>query len=105
MLDIYPVALDIARAAGAACQKIAQSDADLSRQLRRAVTSIVLNIAEGSGVLGGNRRQRYATALGSAREACACFDIAEAMGYVSALSIENRQRFERVIGTLVMVTR
>ena len=105
MLDIYPVALDIARVAASAFQHIAQHDSDLARQLRRAATSVPLNIAEGSAGIGGNRRQRYATALGSAREAKACFDLAVAMGYVPALAADDGNRFSYVIGTLVKLTR
>ena len=35
---------------------------------------------------GGNRRLRYATALGSARETMACFDVAVAMDYLAPLA-------------------
>ncbi len=38
-----------------------------------------------SRVQGGNRRQRYLTALGSARETIACFDVAVSMDYVAPL--------------------
>jgi four helix bundle protein len=42
------------------------------------MTSIPLNVAEGSYSQGRNRRARYYTALGSARETLACFEVAEA---------------------------
>ena len=64
-----------------------------------------MNVAEGSGVAGGNRRQRYATALGSARETMACFDVAVAMDYIGPLGAEARDRLDRVIATLVKVSR
>jgi hypothetical protein len=53
-------------------------DGDLARQMRRAMASVALNIAEGQGSRGGNQRARFATALGSMRETKACIDVAEA---------------------------
>ena len=105
LLDIYPLTIEIARDAGRAAKVIAQHDPDLARQLRRAATSIPLNVAEASAMIGGNRRQRYATALGSARETIACFDVALAMDYIAALSDKTRRRLTQVVGTLVKVSR
>jgi four helix bundle protein len=105
MLHIYSSTIDIARDAGHAARSIAHHDADLARQLRRAATSIALNVAEGSGVLGGNRRQRYATALGSARETRACFEVAIAMDYIAPLDLDTQDRLDKVIATLVKVSR
>ena len=105
MLNIYTDTIDIARDAGLAAKIIARQDGDLARQLRRAASSIALNVAEGSGVHGGNRRQRYATALGSARETLACFDVAVAMDYIGPLEAGARDRLDKVIATLVKVSR
>ncbi len=105
MLNIYSDTIAIARDAGLASRVIANHDSDLARQLRRAATSIALNVAEGSGVQGGNRRQRYLTALGSARETMACFDVAVAMDYVAPLDDVAVDRLDKVIATLVRVSR
>jgi four helix bundle protein len=105
MLDIYSDTIVLTRDAGLAARVIAKYDADLARQLRRAATSVPLNVAEGSGVHGGNRRQRYATALGSAREVMACFDVAVAMEYLPRLGDGARDRLDKVIATLVKVSR
>jgi len=105
MLEIYQSTIDIAREAGEAYRMIALHDADLARQLRRAACSVTLNVAEGSGLSGGNRRQRYATALGSARETMACFDIAEAMAYLPTRDDDAKDRLDKVIATLVKVSR
>jgi len=44
-------------------------------------------------------------ALGSSGEVLACYDVAEAMGYVDAIGSEARGRVDHVIGTLVNVLR
>jgi four helix bundle protein len=61
---------------------IERNDRDLASQPRRAASSVVLNLAEGSGSFGGVRAQRYRTALGSARETMSCLLVAERFGYV-----------------------
>ena len=82
---------------------IERRDSDLARQLRRCASSVVLNIAEGSGSFGRVRTVRYRTALGSARETLACLRTAEAFGYVEPMSRELLAEMNRVIGTLVRV--
>jgi four helix bundle protein len=78
-------------------------DTDLARQLRRAASSVVLNLAEGSGSFGRIRTQRYRTALGSARETMSCLRVGEAFGYIDSLPTALLQTLNRVIGTLVRV--
>ncbi len=67
---------------------VRQHDRDLSDQLRRALSSISLNIAEGDGSRGGNRVARFSTALGSTREARAALRVAAAWGYVSRADVD-----------------
>jgi hypothetical protein len=50
---------------------------------------------------GKNRPARYHTALGSLREALACFEVATALGYMPELDVQLRARFDHVLGTLV----
>jgi four helix bundle protein len=101
MLRIYDVALRVLEEMRPALRAIEARDRDLARQMRRAASSIVLNIAEGSGSTGGTRRERYRNALGSAREVVACVDVARAWQYADVDSSGLRE----VIGTLVNVTR
>ena len=105
MLRIYSVALELARDSANVARVIALQDLDLAKQLRRAAASVPLNVAEASGVQGGNRRLRYATALGSARETMACFDVATAMDYIKPLDFEKADRIAKVIAILVKVSR
>jgi four helix bundle protein len=103
MLTIYDEMLDVLRAIRGAIGAIEKCDPDLARQLRRAASSVVLNIAEGSGSFGRVRTMRYRTALGSARETLACLRVGEALGYVETVPAALTGRIERVIGTLVRV--
>jgi len=68
MLRIYSVMLDLLVSLRPILVQIRTRDANLEDQMRRAATSVVLNIAEGSGSRGKIRTARYSTALGSARE-------------------------------------
>jgi four helix bundle protein len=83
---------------------IERRDSDLARQLRRAASSVVLNLAEGSGSFGRVRTARYRTALGSARETLACLRVAEAFGDIEGMPQGLVERMNRVVGTLVRVS-
>src|SRR6516164_10868972 len=103
MLRIHDDMLDALRSMRGVLSAIERRDADLARQLRRAASSVVLNIAEGGGSFGRVRTARYRTALGSARETLACLRVGEALGYVETVPAAVMQQMDRVIGTLARV--
>ena len=103
MLRIYSDMLEALRLMRGVVAAIERRDADLARQLKRAGSSVLLNLAEGSGSAGGVRMARYRTALGSARETLACLETAEAWGYVRGLPDDLVARINRVVGTLVRI--
>jgi four helix bundle protein len=105
MLNIYSKAIAVLRWLRAVIAGIETHDRDLARQLRRASTSIVLNLSEGSGSRGGTRRERYSNALGSARETTACLDAALALGYVDSLDADMLDAIDHVIAVLVKNVR
>ena len=86
-------------------ERIDRRDRDLGRQLRRAATSIVLNLAEGTGQHGGHGRERYRSALGSALEVRACLDAGRALGYVPGMPPTVHDRPDEIVWTLYRVTQ
>ena len=100
MLRIYSVVLEMVAESATIAEQIERRDADLARQMRRAAASVALNTAEGAGNTGGHKRQRYQTALGSAREVMACVDVAKAMRYVGEVDAGIVDRMDHVVATL-----
>ena len=101
MLRIYPVLLELVRSVMPLVRELERCDPDLARQCKRALASGPLNVAEGSYSRGRNRAARYHNAVGSVREALACFEVAAALGYLPEVELTLRARFDHVIGTLV----
>ena len=74
-LDVYKVAVTVARWAAAA--KVDRKN--LQEQLVRAADSVVLNVAEGAGHgKGAVRRNHFKIALGSASEVASILDLMNA---------------------------
>ena len=66
-MKIYLVALAMVKSVHALSRKVQQYDPDLARQMRRASTSVPLNMAEGWHAHGGNRIARFNTAMTEAQ--------------------------------------
>ena len=80
----------------------AVKDGEVRDQLKRASLSVVLNLAEGNARTGKDKRNRFAIAEGSAREAVEAIWTAIGWGYVT----EEEARgvialFDRTIAMLV----
>jgi len=84
-LDVAIRAIEVLRPVVA---RIRQCDRDLGEQLRRALSSAALNVAEGNRSEGGNRLSRFSTAAGSNSEARAALRVAVAWGYVEVSDIQ-----------------
>jgi four helix bundle protein len=100
-LKIYPIVLQLVRRLSPYLPALRARSTGLGDQLERALISIPLNLAEGAYSRGKNRHARYQSAAASAREALACLETAEALGWVQPLEPELGALFYRVIGTLV----
>jgi four helix bundle protein len=104
-LRIYSVTIEMVRALQPLMERIGKRDSNLGDQLRRAATSVPLNLHEGAYSQGGNTRARFHTALGSAAEVRACLDVAEALGYLEKIDPGLRDTLDRVVATLHRLAR
>ncbi len=100
MLRIHDVAVALLHEVAPLMRAIERHDGDLAKQLRKSMSSVPLNIAEGSDQRGKRRGSHYSIALGSARESWSALLAASAWGYVDPPSQELKARFDHVIGTL-----
>ena len=100
-LDCYKLSISLISQLAPLTAAVAKRDRDLASQLKRAASSVSLNIAEGSRVTGGNRLQRFHTAAGSARETLAALQVATAWGYVDASATEEPAEMLDRIGAML----
>ena len=100
MLRIHSVAIGCCAEIRDVAEAIARKDGALADQLRRAMASVALNLAEGAGSQGGNKNARYYNALGSAREVGSALEVARAFGYVADLDAGLLARLDQIRATL-----
>jgi four helix bundle protein len=103
MLHIYNTLLDLIRDVAPIANAIARHDKDLATQIRRALSSAVMNVAEGSDQLGRRRNSHYSVALGSSREALTGLRAATSWGYIAPISPGMLDAFDKVHATLFRV--
>jgi four helix bundle protein len=77
---------------------IERRDRDLGNQMRRALNSVALNVAEGFGCRAGNARNRFESAHGSLFEVRAAFDAAAAWQYVDTNDVDELRRRMHSLG-------
>jgi four helix bundle protein len=86
--QVLEVALEAISVLRPVVERIRKHDRDLGEQLRRALSSAALNIAEGNSSEGGGRFSRFSTAAGSNSEARSGLRVAVAWGYVDASEVQ-----------------
>ena len=105
-LDVFRVAIEFTVDANLIIENLAEGRrrGDLADQLHRASTSIVLNIAEGSGELSPRAKQRfYRIARRSAAECAAILTLIVAFELASEASIQPAR--EKLLRVLAMLTK
>ena len=103
-LDVYRCAIEFLQFSLYVCRRLPRGERDLRDQLKRAVMSIPLNIAEGSGKLTGADRSRFhAIARGSAMECGALLDVCAIAGYVN--ETDARKGRELILRLVAMLSR
>ena len=76
---------------------IRRQDKSLADQLRRAATSVLLNLAEAEGNRAGHRQQRLHSAYGSCREVREAIFISRTWGFINqADATKAEQTLDRV---------
>src|SRR5262245_24681049 len=104
--QVEALSLELIEALRPIVPRIKRHDRSLADQLRRAASSVSLNIAESNYSDPGNRKARLFTAAGSANETRAALRVAVAWGYVVPKEAESaRALVERVVAMLWKLTR
>src|SRR5215470_4937885 len=83
----YEVSLEMVKSAAPVIQAVARRDRALADQMRRAASSVPLNIAEGARRTGRDRKHSYRIAAGSAHELRTAIRVAESWGYLDPQSV------------------
>ena len=103
MTDCYRVSLQMIEELKTVVPAVARQDRDLADQLKRAATSVVLNVAEGRLRQGGDQRRCFQIAAGSCNEVKAALDVAQTWGWVRP-SAELSSFIERLLAMLWRMT-
>jgi four helix bundle protein len=106
MLIAQEIASQLIRSLRAHVDQLAARDGALADQLRRAGSSVLLNIVEGHRRVGKDRAHHYRIAAGSAAEVAATLEIAAAWGYIADGELaEARALIDRELALLWGLTR
>lgn len=100
----YQVALELVTELRPVVEVVAKHDSNLADQMKRAATSVLLNLAEGQRRVAGNKRRAFEIAHGEAREVLGCLDCAAAWGYVTTAS-SARAKLDHLLRLLWGLTR
>ena len=106
-LDVYRVSLDFLVFAHQILKRLPRGHRHLSDQLTRASTSIVLNLAEGSGKHSkADKRRYYLSARGSATESAAMLDVLARLSLLDeAGHTTGKELLVRVVSMLIKMAR
>jgi len=103
-LHCYRLTLELARTVPTLLARWPKGSSDLADQFKRALSSVLLNIAEGNGRMSPKDRRRFfAIARGSASEVGALIDIAEAYGLLSSETASKWQ--DTILQIVKMVSK
>lgn len=106
-LDVYRLALDFLVLAHEVIATLPRGRSHLSDQMTRASTSIVLNLAEGTGKHSRpDKRRYYVAARGSATESAALLDVLLRLKLLDeAQHAQGKEILVRVVAMLVKLAR
>ena len=90
MFIAYEVSIELVTSLREVAPTIERFDRDLADQMRRAASSVVLNLVEGSRSAKGNKQRHFAIAHGSASEVKAALELARAWGWIGEASAPQK---------------
>jgi len=103
--QVYEISLSLIPLLRPLVSAIALQDRALADQVRRAGSSVPLNISEGARRQGKDRLHAYRIAAGSAAEVRAALAVAHGWGYIdSATAREADERLDRILALLWRLT-
>jgi four helix bundle protein len=101
----YDVSLSLIPVLKGLVSAIALQDRSLADQIRRAGSSIPLNISEGARRQGKDRTHAYRIAAGSAAEVRAALSVAHAWGYIDSSRAQQADEIlDRILALLWRLT-
>ena len=105
-LDVYQCAIEFLEVAFAIVSRLPRGHAALADQLRRAATSIPLNIAEAAGKASPQERTHFhAIARGSAMECGAIMDVVRLLKVAEPEVIRAKDLLTRAVAMLSKMCR
>ena len=106
-LDAYQAAIEFVMAADTIASRLPRGRHYLADQLRRAATSIALNIGEGAGEFSRKEKSRiYRIARRSATECTAIVDVCQRLELGTPQDFEDsRELLHRIISMLTRLTQ
>jgi four helix bundle protein len=105
MFEALEVSLDLVRSLRRPLERIRIRDRSLSEQIRRAASSIPLNLAEGRKRAGADRPHSWRIAAGSAAELRAAIRVALAWGDIQEPDVsEALELLDRILAMLWRLT-
>ena len=103
MFIALEVSLEAIKSLRVVVPQIERHDRDLADQIKRAASSVALNLAEGQRLTKGNKPKHYAIAHGSANEVRAALRTAIAWGWIEDAA-EPLAVFDRLLALLWRLT-
>jgi four helix bundle protein len=103
MFIALEVSFEAIKSLRAVVPQIEQHDRDLADQIKRAASSVALNLAEGQRLTKGNKPKHYSIAHGSANEVKGALQTAIAWGWIEDAS-EPLRHLDRLLALLWRLT-
>ena len=103
---VLEVSLGLVSAVSPLLTALRSRNPDLARQVKRAVQSVPMNIAEGNSRAGRDRAHHFRIASGSAREVMAGLRVALAFGELDTVQVDPAINLaDRTVAMLFKLTR